>query len=293
MTAYVTEYRQYRFFDRNLTDNLANRLLKVDVAQQGVDRPHPELRPPVLAVERRGHASTSRRTATTSRWRSIPRRRPTPSFPTATSCWCRRMAAAAFSQSHPDNRYGDDGTALRPRRKIGAVHPRRHGQCAMASCVGCGGCRLPSARRCRSRGHRPEHRRRRVLRRMAAAVGAGRGQRPRAGVRDGCRRLAVRKASATAGNTERDSGAGRTGLSSWARPRAARRKALRTGPSGKPRQLTHFNDALFAGLDLGRVESHTFPGAVATDAGLGVFRPASTPLNGTRWCNCCTADRTR
>lgn len=34
MTAYVTEYRQYRWFDRNLTDNLANRLLKVDVASK-------------------------------------------------------------------------------------------------------------------------------------------------------------------------------------------------------------------------------------------------------------------
>jgi dipeptidyl aminopeptidase/acylaminoacyl peptidase len=31
--------------------------------------------------------------------------------------------------------------------------------------------------------------------------------------------------------------------------------------NGKPRQLTRFNDELFAGLDLGRVESHTFKGA--------------------------------
>jgi dipeptidyl aminopeptidase/acylaminoacyl peptidase len=31
--------------------------------------------------------------------------------------------------------------------------------------------------------------------------------------------------------------------------------------SGQPRQLTHFNDALFAGLDLGKVESRTFQGA--------------------------------
>ena len=46
MTAYATEYRQYRFFDKNLTDLLANRLLKVDVASKtikdlmpGFDRP--------------------------------------------------------------------------------------------------------------------------------------------------------------------------------------------------------------------------------------------------------------
>jgi len=31
--------------------------------------------------------------------------------------------------------------------------------------------------------------------------------------------------------------------------------------SRKPRQLTHFNDELFAGLDLGQVESHSFKGA--------------------------------
>ncbi|MES2683839.1 MAG: S9 family peptidase [Pseudomonadota bacterium] len=46
MTAYVTEHRQYRFFDKNLTDQLANRLLKVDVKSKaltdltpGFDRP--------------------------------------------------------------------------------------------------------------------------------------------------------------------------------------------------------------------------------------------------------------
>src|SRR3989339_2077270 len=36
MTAYVTEYRQYRWFDRNLTDNLANHLLKIDVASKAL-----------------------------------------------------------------------------------------------------------------------------------------------------------------------------------------------------------------------------------------------------------------
>lgn len=36
MTAYATEYRQYRWFDRNLTDNLANRLLKIDVANKAL-----------------------------------------------------------------------------------------------------------------------------------------------------------------------------------------------------------------------------------------------------------------
>ena len=46
MTAYVTELRQFRFFDKNLTDGLADRLLKVNVATRnlqdllpGYDRP--------------------------------------------------------------------------------------------------------------------------------------------------------------------------------------------------------------------------------------------------------------
>lgn len=36
MTAYTSEYRQYRWFDRNLTDNLANRLLRIDVASKAL-----------------------------------------------------------------------------------------------------------------------------------------------------------------------------------------------------------------------------------------------------------------
>jgi len=36
MTAYVTELRQYRFFDKNLTDGLAGRLFKVNVATKPV-----------------------------------------------------------------------------------------------------------------------------------------------------------------------------------------------------------------------------------------------------------------
>jgi dipeptidyl aminopeptidase/acylaminoacyl peptidase len=36
MTAYATDYRQYRFFDKNLTDKLANRLVKVDLATKSL-----------------------------------------------------------------------------------------------------------------------------------------------------------------------------------------------------------------------------------------------------------------
>jgi dipeptidyl aminopeptidase/acylaminoacyl peptidase len=43
--------------------------------------------------------------------------------------------------------------------------------------------------------------------------------------------------------------------------------------SGKTRQLTHFNDALFAGIDLGKVESHTFTGAAGDTVQLWLTYP--------------------
>ena len=44
--------------------------------------------------------------------------------------------------------------------------------------------------------------------------------------------------------------------------------------TGKARQLTHFNDALFASLDLGKVESHMFPGAGGAPVQLWLTYPA-------------------
>jgi dipeptidyl aminopeptidase/acylaminoacyl peptidase len=47
---------------------------------------------------------------------------------------------------------------------------------------------------------------------------------------------------------------------------------------GKPRQLTRFNDELFARLDLGRVESHTFKGADGDEVQLWLtFPPGYDP----------------
>jgi dipeptidyl aminopeptidase/acylaminoacyl peptidase len=44
-------------------------------------------------------------------------------------------------------------------------------------------------------------------------------------------------------------------------------------PNGAPRQLTHFNDALFAKLDLGKVESHVFTGAGGDEVQMWVTYP--------------------
>ncbi|MGH8028425.1 MAG: prolyl oligopeptidase family serine peptidase [Arenimonas sp.] len=54
---------------------------------------------------------------------------------------------------------------------------------------------------------------------------------------------------------------------------SSRAAELYTLADGKPRQLTHFNDALFAGLDLGKVESHTFTGAAGDTVQLWLTYP--------------------
>ena len=70
---------------------------------------------------------------------------------------------------------------------------------------------------------------------------------------------AVRKVVASGSNTELDSAEGQLVFLGETTSRAPEVFAL--DPGGQPRQLTRFNDTLFAGLDLGKVESHTFPGA--------------------------------
>ena len=67
------------------------------------------------------------------------------------------------------------------------------------------------------------------------------------------------KVVADGSNTELDSAGGQLVFLREDSLRAPELFAL--DPSGKPRQLTRFNDALFARLDLGKVESHTFQGA--------------------------------
>ena len=61
-------------------------------------------------------------------------------------------------------------------------------------------------------------------------------------------------------STELDSANGQLVFLNENNNRAPELFALDAG-TGKARQLTHFNDALFAGLDLGKVESHLFQGA--------------------------------
>lgn len=65
--------------------------------------------------------------------------------------------------------------------------------------------------------------------------------------------------------------------------------------AGVARQLTHFNDAAVARLDLGRVEEYFFVGANQEKkfkAG-SCFLPGLTPPNGIPSSSSCTADRTR
>lgn len=68
------------------------------------------------------------------------------------------------------------------------------------------------------------------------------------------------KVVAEGSNTQLDAARGQLIFLNENSQRASELFTLDPG-SNTPRQLTHFNDALFASLDLGKVESHTFPGA--------------------------------
>ena len=83
---------------------------------------------------------------------------------------------------------------------------------------------------------------------------------------------AVRKVVASGSNTELDSAEGQLVFLGETTSRAPEVFAL--DPGGQPRQLTRFNDTLFAGLDLGKVESHTFPGAGGDKVQAWVVYPA-------------------
>lgn len=257
MTAYVTEYRQYRFFDRNLTDNLAHRLLKVDVASKALtdltpnyDRlfsPSGEVR---FDISPDGHHVALA-------LNSIPP--PYAEQPNTDIVLLPTDGSGTFTNLTTGNRYGDDYPRFAPDGRS-VLYTR----VASANAQG-------------------------ELRRLWRVSLAERKAMPlTTGIdlsiddvafsADG-RQLwlqaedsglvpvfamdadggAVRKIVGNGSNTELDSAAGQLVFLGETTSRAAEVFAL--DASGKPRQLTRFNDALFAGLDLGKVESHTFPGA--------------------------------
>ena len=269
MTAYASEYRQYRFFDRNLTDNLANRLLKIDVASKALTDLMPKqdrLFAPSGEV-RFDIAPDGRHVALVMN--STPP--PYAEQPNSDVLLVPTDGSGSVVNLTAGNPYGDDNPRFSPDGRS-VLYTRVAGA--------------------NSQGE---------LRRLWRVSLADRRSTPLSdGIdlsiddvafsRDG-RRLwviaeqngvvpvfsmdasggALTKVVASGTNTEIDSANGQLVFLSETTSRAPELYAL--DASGKPRQLTRFNDALFARLDLGKVESHTFQGAGGDPVQMWVVYP--------------------
>ena len=257
MTAYATEYRQYRWFDLNLTDNLANRLLRVDVASKALSDLTPKYdRLFAPSGEVRFDIAPDGRHVALALNSTPP---PYATQPNSDIVLVPTDGSGAFVNLTPDNPYGDDFPRFAP-----------DGRSVLYT-------RVATAN---SQGE---------LRRLWRVSLGDRKAAPLTAALDlsiddvafsaDGRQLwlqaedngvvpvfamdadggAVRKVVASGSNTELDSAEGQLVFLGETTSRAPEVFAL--DPGGQPRQLTRFNDTLFAGLDLGKVESHTFPGA--------------------------------
>ena len=257
MTAYATEYRQYRWFDRNLTDKLANRLLKIDVASKALTDLTPNYdRLFVPSGEVRFDIAPDGRHITLA-LNSIP-----PPYAEQSNTDIVLLptdGSGTLTNLTPDNRYGDDSPRFSPDgrsvlyTRVATANSqgelRRLWQVSLADrkstpltdaidlsiedvAFSADGRRLWL--QAEDRGMVP-----------VFAMDAAGGD--------------LSKIVANGSNTELDSANGQLVFLGETSSRAAELFALDAG--GKPRQLTHFNDDLFAGLDLGKVESHEFQGA--------------------------------
>ena len=257
MTAYATEYRQYRWFDRNLTDNLANRLLKIDVASKALTDLTPEYDRLFLpsGEVRFDIAPDGRHVALALN--SIPP--PYAEQPNTDIVLLPTDGSGTFTNLTSGNRYGDDNPRFTPDgssvlyTRVATANSqgelRRLWRVSLADgkstpltdaidlsiedvAFSADGRRLWL--QAEDRGMVPVF--------AMDATGGG-----------------VSKIVANGSNTGLDSADGQLVFLGETSSRAPELFALDAG--GKPRQLTRFNDDLFAGLDLGKVESHEFQGA--------------------------------
>jgi dipeptidyl aminopeptidase/acylaminoacyl peptidase len=270
MTAYASEYRQYRYFDKNLTDNLANRLLRIDVANKALTDLTPKYdRLFAPSGEVRFDIAPDGRHAALALNSTPP---PYAERPNTDIVLVPTDGSGAFTNLTADNPYGDDDPRFAP-----------DGRSVLYT-------RVATAN---SQGE---------LRRLWQVSLADRKATPLTGGSDlsidgiafsaDGRRLWIQAEDrgvvpvfamnadgsgiarlATEGtNTEIDSANGQLVFLNENSSRAPELFAL-DAASGKPRQLTRFNEALFAGLDLGKVESHEFQGAGGDTVQLWVTYP--------------------
>lgn len=258
MTAYVTEFRQYRFFDKNLTDNLANRLLKVDVKTKALTDLTPGFdRLFMPSGEVRFDIAPQGKTLALALNSTPP---PYATDPNNDIYLVPTDGSGAMKNLTPDNPRSDDAPRFAPDGKsllfVRQVLPSsagelrrlwRHGlsdgrNTPLTAAVDLSIDEAAFSADGRQLWLIAEDQGRVPLFRMRA---------------DGSR---LEKVYGEGSNTGLVSERGQIVFLNENSQRAPELFVL-DPRSGQPRQLTRFNEALFAGLDLGKVESHTFTGA--------------------------------
>lgn len=268
MTAYATEHRQYRFFDRNLTDLLANRLLKVDVASRairdlmpGFDRPFNIDGGTPFDISPDGRQIALVLNSTLPPYREHPN----PDIYLLPTDGSGRLTNLTADNARIDDapQFSPDGKSLVfTRQQLPTIAGEikrlwRHTLADGRNTLLTGGIDLSIDDVAFSADGRTlwlqaEQQGRVPLFRMRAD-GSG-----------------FKRVLADGSHTDLDSAADQLVFlhDSLQQP-----PELFVLDGGKARQLTHFNDALMAGLDLGRSESHSFTGAAGDTVQLWLTYP--------------------
>ncbi len=258
MTAYVSEYRQYRYFDKNLTDQLANRLLRVDLASKALTDLTPGFDRLFMASgEVRFDIAPDGRQIALSLNTTPP---PFAEEPNNDIYLLPTDGSGPMKNLTGDNPRGDDAPRFAPDGQslvfLRQVLPTSAGELrrlwrhtladgrntALTADIDLSIDEVAFSADGRTLWLQAEEQ----------------GQVPVFRLRTDGRGFT--KVFGEGSSTGLDSARGQVVFLNENNNRAAELFVLDTR-SGKARQLTHFNDALFAGLDLGKVESHTFTGA--------------------------------
>lgn len=269
MTAYATELRQYRYFDKNLTEGLADRLLVVDVSTKAVQDLLPDHDRP---FESNGEAQFS--VAPDGRHVAIVLNSTLPPYtehPNPDVYLLPTDGSGRLQNLTPENsridtapRFSPDGKAVYFTRQqlptiagelqrlwrhdlaSGRNTPLTAGQDLSIDGIAFAADGRKLWLQAEQQGRVPLF--------TMRADGSG---------------FAPVFAAGT--NTGVDSAGDKVVFLHENNMRAAELYTL--DAKGKPRQLTRFNDELFAGLDLGQVESHTFKGADDAEVQLWLTYP--------------------
>lgn len=260
MTGYATDVQQFRWFDRNLTDGLANRLVRIDLASRKLTDLTPSYPRQFMAS-----GEVSFQVAPDGRHIALVIDSTPPPFVVAQNLdivllptdGSGRMDKLTADNPRNDDapRFAPDGKSLLFTRQVLPIAPYsgelrrlwRHDfnsgrKTPLSAGINLGIDDVAFSADGRALWLQAEKQGRVPLFTMRA---------------DG---TGFREVLAGGSHTELDGANGRLVFLREDNHRAAELFTLDPGAK-QARQLTRFNDAFFAGLDLGRVESHTFAGA--------------------------------